>query len=166
MFGRKATRPVQSSDGPASESPLTREIKGILSRSAGQHPLDVAARLTALFGTRDYSGDTIDFIRIRDIDHPCVCDLPQVNGEPVGLSFSFSGEAGETGLIYLTTAFAQLAPQGADPGPRVPAEMISRFVTDYDEAVRKLVAQRTPHRAPEELAQEQRIKSRLSQFLG
>ncbi|MEO7690427.1 MAG: hypothetical protein ABIS51_14175 [Sphingomonas sp.] len=166
MFGRKGERPAPNGDSVATESPLTREIKGILSRSAGQHALDVAARLTSLFSTSEYDGNKIEFIAIRNIDHPCVCDLSGMEGDPVGLSFSFFGEAGESGIIYLTTKFGQLAPQGADPGPRVPAEMISRFVNGYEEAIRKLVLQRTPQRSPEELAQEKWIKSQLSQFLG
>ena len=166
MFGRKGTRSVEPRSVAVTKSPFDLALDGILSQSAGMHPLDVAARLTALFGSKDYDDNRINFIQIRDIDHPTVCDLSRIEGNPVGLSFTFFGTAGETGLIYLTTAFAQLAPQGADPCPRVPADMISRFVKDYDEAVRKVVAQRSPQRSMADPEQEQRIKSKLSRFLG
>ena len=166
MFGRKAVPSPPGGGAPPAETPLSKEIAHILSKSAGQHPLDVAARLAALFSTRNYEADKIDFIRIQDINHPTVCDLSRMDGNLVGVSFTFYGEAGETGLIYLTTAFAQLAPLGSDPGPRVPAEMISRFVRDYEEAVRKLVLQRMPQRSPEELRQEENIRTQLSGFLG
>jgi hypothetical protein len=160
MFGRKSAKPA-----PA-ESPLMQEVRGILSRSAGQHPLDVAARLTALFSTQEHDDTSVKFIAIRDIDHPTVCELPPAETDPVGLSFTFYGEGGETGLIYLTTEFGLLAPQGTEPGPRVPADLLSRFVSDYDQAVRTLVQQRAPIRSPEEAAQMQRLKSELSAFLG
>jgi len=166
MFGRKATRSSPTIASTNRETLLAREIANIISNSSGLHPLDVAARLTALFSAQKYDDSGIEFIRVRDIDHPTVCDLARVEGSPVGLSFTFFGTEGETGLIYLTTAFAQLARQGADPGPRIPAEMISRFVEDYGEAVRKLVDQRTPQRSSEERAQADRIRSKLSQFLG
>ena len=166
MFGRKGARSSEISDIAALASPFARELATIVSQSAGMHPLDVAARLTALFGARDYDGDQINFIRIRDIDQPTICDHSRIEGNPVGLSFSFYGTAAETGLIYLTTAFAQLAPQGVDPYQRVPASTISRFVKDYDEAVRKVVAQRTPQRSTADLKQEQRLRSKLSRFLG
>ena len=123
---------------------MTKEIRGIVSEPASKHPLDVAARLAGLFSSQNYEGDRIDFVRVRDIDHPTVCDLSGFEGDPVGLSFSFYGMEGEEGLIYLTTTFAQVTQHGANPGPHVPAAMISRFVPEYDEAVRNLVIQRTP----------------------
>jgi hypothetical protein len=166
VFGRKGVQSNEGRNVPTAESFFDRELTRIISEAAGLHPLDVAARLTALFGTRDFNAIRTNFIRVRDIDNPTVCDLSRMEGDPVGLSFSFYGTAGETGLIYLTTAFAQLAPQGADPSPRVPAEMISRFVENYDDAVRKVVAQRTPQRSPTDLEQARRLKSALTDFLG
>ena len=144
MFGRKGVQATQGVGTNPQESPLTREIRGILAVAADQHPLDVAAQLAALFSAQDYTDDRIVFIRVRDIDHPTVCDLSLEAGNPVGLSFSFSGMTGEEGLIYLTTDFAQLAQRGTESGPRVPAEMIARYVPEYVNAVRKLVVQRSP----------------------
>lgn len=166
MFWRKGGRSASVDSEAASEPALVKEIRGILSQAAGQHPLDVAARLAALLGARNNGEKEINYIRIRDIDSPCVCDLSEIDSNAVGLSFSFYGANGEAGLIYLTTAFAQLAPLGADPSPRIPAEMISRFVADYDEAIRKLVLRLSPRRSPEEMAQEEYIRSKLGKFLG
>ena len=165
MFGRKGVKPPEARS-EAAESPFARELAAILAASEGLHPLDLAARVTGLMSATEYNDDHIEFVRVRDIAHPTVCDLSHADPDAVGVSFSLYGEHGEKGLIYLTTAFGQIHCSGASPGARVSAEMIARFVPNYNHAVRNLVAQRTPQKPQEVAEQEQRIRSSLREFLG
>jgi hypothetical protein len=166
MFGRKKSQSPESQSHRSPEDAMDREIKYILSESPNLHPLDIAARFTALFSTQNYDKDHVDFIKIIDINCPTVCDMMRSDENEVGLSFDFFGSAGETGLIYLTSSFGLIAPKGKDTGPRIPVDLISRFVPNYEEAIRKLVRERSYQKSPEESKKEEFIRSKLKEFLG
>jgi hypothetical protein len=128
MFGRKGLKPAASAS-PVGESreesdQLAAKIKA---ESANCHPLVLAAKMLGFLSPRS-DPSTPRHITVEDIDHPTICEAHHGEEITEGLSFSFVGQRGENGLIYIYENFAAIWPNGEkNPRMRIPVESIAKY---------------------------------------
>ena len=162
MFGRKG---LQQGNGsapvgvPEESNQLAAKIKA---EAADCHPLVLAAKMTGFLSPPPEPGAP-EHITVADIDHPTICDAR--DGE--GLSFSFFGQRGEEGIVYLYSEFAAIWPKTeARPRPRIPAELLRKYVPQYTQSVAAVIQKIRPPVDPVEQQQSARLREQLKQFLG
>ena len=164
MFGRKGSKPATSAS-PVEESreesdQLAAKIKA---ESANCHPLVLAAKMIGFLSPRSQPG-TPRHITVEDIDHPAICEARHGEALTEGLSFSFVGQRGEHGLIYMFENFAAIWPSGEkDPRVRIPVVSIEKYVNHYSDAVQAVIRKIRPAAYQEQAC---RIREKLSDFIG
>ena len=166
MFGRKglqiggAGTPEHRSEGANPSATTTT------SEAEGCHPLVKAARIVALLSPPNDPHDPT-LVTVDDIDHPTVCEARSGDGFVAGLSFSFVGERGEEGLVYMFPDFASIWPKGEQrPRPHIPADMLAGHVPQYSQAVDAVMHKIRPRLDPVAAEQSEWIRGQLKQFLG
>jgi hypothetical protein len=165
MFGRKGLKPAVSASPVGEREESDQLAAKIKAESANCHPLVFAAKMIGFLSPRSDPG-TPKHITVEDIDHPTICESPHGEAIAEGLSFSFVGQRGENGLIYMFENFAVIWPNGEkNPRVRIPVEFIEKYVNHYSDAVQAVKRKIRPtiHRDEE---QARRIRENLSEFLG
>ena len=166
MFGRKGLKPAASaSPGGESREESDQLAAKIKAESANCHPLVLAAKMIGFLSPRSDPG-TPRHITVEDIDQPSICEARHGEAMNEGLSFSFVGQRGENGLIYMFENFAAIWPNGEEnPRVRIPVEAIEKYVNHYSDAVRAVKRKIKPAPNQDE-EQARRIREKLSGFLG
>jgi hypothetical protein len=166
MFGRKGLKPAASTS-PVGESreesdQLAAKIKA---ESAKCHPLVFAAKMIGFLSPRS-DPHTAKHITVEDIDHPTICEARHNEAITEGLSFSFVGQRGENGLVYMYEDFAAIWPNGEEnPRVRIPVEFIAKYVHHYSDAVQAVKGKIRPA-IDQDGEQARRIREKLGDFLG
>jgi len=145
MFGRKGPKPAASASAVGESMEESNQLAAkIKAESANCHPLVLAAKMIGFLSPRSDSR-TPRHITVEDIDEPTICEARHGEAMTEGLSFSFVGQRGENGLIYLFENFAAIWPKGEkDPRARIPVESIEKYVNHYRDAVQAVKRKISP----------------------
>ncbi|NIJ19461.1 hypothetical protein FHS95_001130 [Sphingomonas naasensis] len=165
MFGRKRLKAAAPDvEVDAAKAAYQELMAQIMSEAPTCHSLVLAAKFVGYFSSPSDRRDP-DQITVDDIDKPVICQANHEGRLIEGLSFTFVGQRGERGVVYLFEEFGDIAPEGNAQRFRVPVSKFESGVRDYRIVLRDVMQKMRPVPA-HDVEQAARLQAQLKQFLG